>query len=50
MEESKRYYTKKRAAAQILGFIGTDDKGLSGLEYQLDDVLKGSETTYSKSA
>ena len=48
LEESKRYYTKKRAAAQILGFIGTDDKGLSGLEYQLDDVLKGSETTYSK--
>lgn len=48
LEESKRYYTKKRAAAQILGFIGTDDKGLSGIEYQLNDVLKGKETTYSQ--
>ena len=47
LEESKRYYTKKRAAAQILGFIGTDDVGLSGLEYQLNDVLKGKDTKYS---
>ncbi len=47
LEESKRYYTKKRAAAQILGFVGMDDKGLSGLEYELNDVLKGRESTYS---
>lgn len=47
LEESKRYYTKKRTAAQILGFIGTDDVGLSGLEYQLDEVLKGKDTKYS---
>ncbi len=47
LEESKRYYTKKRMAAQILGFIGTDDVGLSGIEYQLNDVLKGKDTKYS---
>ncbi len=47
IEESKRYYTKKRAAAQILGFIGTDDVGLSGIEYQLDKVLKGKDIEYS---
>lgn len=47
LQESKRYYTKKRVAAQILGFVGTDDKGLSGLEYQLDEVLKGSKSSYS---
>lgn len=47
LEESKRYYTKKRTAAQILGFIGTDDVGLSGIEYQLNDVLKGKNTKYS---
>jgi cell division protein FtsI (penicillin-binding protein 3)/stage V sporulation protein D (sporulation-specific penicillin-binding protein) len=47
LEESKRYYTKKRTAAQILGFIGTDDVGLSGIEYQLNDVLKGKDTKYS---
>ncbi len=43
LSESKRYYTKKRAAAQVLGFVGTDDKGLSGIELQLDDVLRGHE-------
>ena len=48
LEESKRYYTKKRAAAQILGFVGMDDKGLSGLEYELNDILKGKESTYSQ--
>lgn len=46
LEESKRYYTKKHAAAQVLGFVGTDDKGLSGLELQLDSVLQGKETKY----
>lgn len=47
LQESKRYYTKKRTAAQILGFIGTDDVGLSGIEYQLNDILKGKDTKYS---
>lgn len=46
LEESKRYYTKKHAAAQVIGFVGTDDKGLSGLELQLDSVLQGKETKY----
>ncbi len=47
VEESKRYYTKKRAAAQVLGFVGTDDKGLSGIEHSLDSVLRGKESRYS---
>lgn len=46
LEESKRYYTKKHAAAQVIGFVGTDDKGLSGLELELDSVLQGKETKY----
>lgn len=40
--ESKRFYTKKKAAAQVLGFVGIDDKGGSGIELQLDKELKGS--------
>ncbi len=48
IEESKRYYTKKRAAAQILGFVGTDDVGLSGIEMTEDHVLRGAETRHSK--
>ena len=40
-EESKRYYIKNKLAAQVLGFVGTDDKGLEGIEASMDDVLKG---------
>ena len=40
-QESKRYYTKKSMAAQVLGFVGEDDSGLSGLELALDGILKG---------
>lgn len=39
--ESRRYYTKQRVAAQVLGFVGTDDKGGSGLEHALDRELRG---------
>lgn len=46
-EESKRYYTEKNAAAQVIGFVGTDDKGLSGIELELDDILHGIETNHS---
>jgi len=43
-EESKRYYTKNKLAAQVLGFVGTDDKGLEGIEASLDKYIKGKET------
>ena len=48
ISESKRYYTKKSMAAQVLGFVGTDDSGLSGLELALDSILKGAETRQTK--
>ena len=40
-QESKRYYTKKSMAAQVIGFVGEDDSGLSGMELALDGILKG---------
>lgn len=40
VEESKHYYPNG-VLAQVLGFVGTDDKGLDGLEMVLDDELKG---------
>jgi cell division protein FtsI (penicillin-binding protein 3)/stage V sporulation protein D (sporulation-specific penicillin-binding protein) len=40
-EESKRYYTKNKLAAQVLGFVGTDDKGLEGIEASMDKYIKG---------
>lgn len=43
--ESKRYYTKGMAAAQVIGFVGAEDTGRSGLEYYLNDELQLSEET-----
>ncbi len=39
--ESKRFYPKQQQAAHLLGFVGTDDRGLEGLELQYDAYLAG---------
>jgi cell division protein FtsI (penicillin-binding protein 3) len=39
--ESKRFYPKGDLAAHILGYVGLDDKGLGGLEYGMDSVIRG---------
>ena len=41
VEESKRYYPMRELAAPLLGYVGTDDDGLRGLEYQYDEVVSG---------
>lgn len=43
VEESKRYYPNGNLLAHVLGFVGTDDKGLDGIEMVYDDRLKGGE-------
>jgi cell division protein FtsI (penicillin-binding protein 3) len=40
-KESKRFYPKGTLAAQVIGYVGTDDGGLSGIERQYDDELRG---------
>ena len=39
--ESRRAYPAGSLAANVLGFAGTDDAGLAGLELQYDRVLRG---------
>jgi len=39
--ETKRFYPKGDLAAQAIGYVGLDDKGLGGIEYALDDEIKG---------
>ncbi len=41
-KESKRFYPKRDLAAQVLGYVGMDDEGLSGIEREYDDRLRGS--------
>ena len=40
-KESKRFYPKGELAAQMIGYVGTDDEGLSGIEREFDDQLHG---------
>ncbi|HST11773.1 MAG TPA: penicillin-binding transpeptidase domain-containing protein [Terriglobales bacterium] len=40
-KESKRFYPKRDLSAQVLGYVGTDDEGLSGIEREYNDQLKG---------
>lgn len=40
-KESKRYYPKNELAAQVLGYVGLDDEGLSGVEREFDERLTG---------
>jgi cell division protein FtsI (penicillin-binding protein 3) len=40
-KEFKRFYPNGDLAAQVLGYVGTDDTGLGGLERQFDDDLHG---------
>ncbi len=40
-EDSKRYYPYGNFASHIIGFTGTDNQGLLGIEMVYDSVLKG---------
>ena len=39
--EFKRFYPNDDLAAQVLGYVGTDDVGLGGIEREFDDDLHG---------
>ncbi len=40
-KEFKRFYPNNDLAAQVLGYVGTDDIGLGGLERQFDEDMHG---------
>jgi cell division protein FtsI/penicillin-binding protein 2 len=39
--ESKRYYPMRGLASQVLGYVGTDNHGLAGIEQIYDAVITG---------
>jgi cell division protein FtsI (penicillin-binding protein 3) len=43
--DQKRVYPQQTVAASVLGYAGTDNTGLSGLEQQLNGQLKGTPGT-----
>ena len=40
-EDTKRYYPNSTLASQIIGFCGSDNQGLDGIEAKYDNELKG---------
>ncbi len=42
-EDTKRYYPYTSLASNIIGFTGSDNQGLEGLESQYDDILSGTQ-------
>jgi cell division protein FtsI (penicillin-binding protein 3) len=39
--ENKRFYPKADLASHVLGFVDVDEKGLGGIEYALDNQIRG---------
>ncbi|HEX6051685.1 MAG TPA: penicillin-binding protein [Gemmatimonadaceae bacterium] len=43
MRESRRFYPNRELAAHLLGYVGTDNVGLAGIEAAYDKVIRGRE-------
>jgi cell division protein FtsI (penicillin-binding protein 3) len=40
-KENQRFYPKRDLAAHVLGFVDPDEKGLGGIESELDEQIRG---------
>ncbi len=40
-KENQRFYPKRDLAAHVLGFVDPDEKGLGGIESELDGLIRG---------
>ena len=47
-EDTKRYYPYNNLASQIIGFCGSDNQGLDGIEAKYDEELKGKQGAIQK--
>ncbi len=41
IEDTKRYYPNNDLACHVIGYVGSDNQGLSGIELEYDDLLTG---------
>ncbi len=47
-EDSKRYYPYETLASQVIGFCGSDNQGLDGIEAKYDEILSGTKGYVSR--
>ena len=41
LTENRRYYPQRELASQVLGYVGVDNTGMSGIEYAFEDEIRG---------
>jgi cell division protein FtsI (penicillin-binding protein 3) len=41
LTENRRYYPKRELASQVLGYVGVDNQGMSGIEYAYEESIRG---------
>jgi cell division protein FtsI (penicillin-binding protein 3) len=41
LTEHRRYYPQRELAAHVLGWVGLDNNGMSGIEYAFEDQIRG---------
>jgi cell division protein FtsI (penicillin-binding protein 3) len=41
LPESRRFYPKRRVGAHVLGYVGMDNEGMSGVEYAFESQIRG---------
>ena len=41
IEDTKRYYPNNDLASHVIGYVGSDNQGLGGIELEYDDLLTG---------
>ncbi len=41
LTETRRYYPKRELASHLLGYVGIDNQGMSGVEYAFEEQVKG---------
>ena len=47
-EDTKRYYPYTNLASQIIGFCGSDNQGLDGIEAKFEEILSGTNGTIQR--
>jgi cell division protein FtsI (penicillin-binding protein 3) len=41
LTENRRYYPQRELAAHVIGYVGLDNTGMSGIEYALESSIRG---------
>jgi cell division protein FtsI (penicillin-binding protein 3) len=47
LKENRRFYPNSQLAANLIGFVGLDSKGLEGIEFQYDALLNGENRVWA---